>query len=74
VEIAMEHRRRRRTQTLDRQHDFLDPKPPSARGATPQWSSLPQQTRGALTDLVTRLLVDHAGGETRDPRSCANDI
>ena len=70
----MEHRRHRRTQTLDRQLDFLDPNPPSARGATPQWSSLPQQTRCALTGLVTRLLVDHAGGETRDPRSRANDI
>jgi hypothetical protein len=74
VEIAMEHRRRRRTQTLNRQLDFLDPKPPPARGATPQWSSLPQPTRCALTGLVTRLLVDHAGGETRDRGSCADDV
>ena len=70
----MEHRRRRRTQTLNRQLDFLDPKPPSARGATPQWISLPQPTRCALTGLVTRLLVDHAGGETRDRGSCADDV
>lgn len=70
----MKHSRRRRTQTLDRQLDFLDLNPPLARVAPPQWSSLPQQTRCALTGLVTRLLVDHAGGEPRDPRSCTDDI
>lgn len=69
----MEHRRRHQTQTPDRQLDLLDPNPPSARCASPQWNSLPQQTRCALTDLVTRLLVEHAGGETRDPRSRADD-
>ena len=70
----MERSRRCRSQTLDRQLDFLDPNPPSARAVPPQWSSLPQQTRCALTGLVTRLLVDHAGGEPRDPRSSADDI
>jgi hypothetical protein len=69
----MERRRRHQTLTLDRQLDLLDPNLPSARFASPQWNSLPQQTRCALADLVTRLLVEHVGGETRDPRSCADD-
>ena len=70
----MERNRRCRNQTLDRQLDFLDPNPPSTRAVAPQWSSLPQQTRRALTGLVTRLLVDPAGGEPRDLRSSADDI
>jgi hypothetical protein len=71
----MDQRHRRRTQTPDHQLDLLDQGPPPAsRSATPDWSSLPPQTRRTLTDLVTRLLVDHAGGEARDRRSSADDL
>jgi hypothetical protein len=74
VEITMERRRRRRqTQTPVRQLDLLEPNPPSTCGASPEWNSLPRPTRCALTDLVVCLLVEHAGGETRVPRSRADD-
>jgi hypothetical protein len=73
VEIAMERRRRHQTRTLNRQLDLLDPNPPSARCAGPQWNSLPHQTQCALTDLVTRLLIEHAGGDMCEPRSRADD-
>ncbi len=69
----MEQRRRHWSQTPDRQFELFDPRPPSARCAMPGWGSLPQQTRHTLTGLITRLLVDHAGGETRNPRSAADD-
>ena len=35
--------------------------------------SLPYQTLRALTDLVTRLLLEHVNGEMHDPRSGADD-
>ncbi len=44
-----------------------------AQGA-PGWSTLPHQTRSAVTGLVTRLLIEHAGGETRDRRSDADEL
>ncbi len=44
-----------------------------AQGA-PGWSTLPHQTRSAVTGLVTRLLIEHAGGETRDRRSDADEF
>jgi hypothetical protein len=69
----MQRRSRNRTQMPDRQLDLLNPSPPLARCASPEWTSLPDQTRRALADLVTRLLVEHAGGEARNPRSCADD-
>jgi hypothetical protein len=31
-------------------------------GTTPGWNTLPDQTRQALTGLMTRMLVAHAGG------------
>jgi len=58
----------------DRQLNLFDPNPPSARSSTPGWRSLPLPTQQTLTGLVTRLLVDHAGGEARDPRSAADDL
>ncbi len=71
----MERHRCHRTRTPGRQLEFLAPTPPSAQHTTPEWSSLPQPTRHALTALMTRLLVDHAGGETHGvPRSDADDL
>ena len=69
----MEQRHRRRGRAPDRQLDLLDPRPSSAHGATPGWSSLPPDTRRTLTGLMTRLLVEHAGGEPPDRRSGADE-
>jgi hypothetical protein len=35
--------------------------------------SLPYQSQCALTDLVTRLLLEYANGKTHDPRDHADD-
>jgi hypothetical protein len=67
----MEQRHRRRAP--DRQLDLLDPRPSSAPGATPGWSSLPPDTRRTLAGLMTRLLVEHAGGELPGRRSGADE-
>jgi hypothetical protein len=57
----MDRHHRRRVPRPDRQLDLLDRRPSSAPGATPGWNSLPAPTRRRLTELVTRLLADHAG-------------
>jgi hypothetical protein len=44
------HRRR-----VPHQIDLFAEKP-----KTPVWSALPMQTRTALTDLITQLILDHA--------------
>ena len=69
----MEQRHRRRVRAPGRQLDLLDQSPPSARGATPGWHTLPPDTRRRLTGLMTRLLVEHAGGEAPDRRSSADE-
>ena len=69
----MEQRHRRRTRTPDRQLDLLDPRLSSAPGATPGWGSLPPDTRRTLTGLMTRLLVERAGGEVPDRRGRADE-
>jgi hypothetical protein len=69
----MQRRPRNRTQMPDRQLDLLNPSPLLARCASPEWTSLPDQTRRALTDLVTRLLIEHAGDAACELRSCADD-
>jgi hypothetical protein len=72
----MDRRHRCRVRTPDRQLDLLDQKPSSSPNATPGWNSLPSPTRRTLTDLVTRLLINHAGraGAARDRRSSADDL
>ena len=69
----MEQRHRRRGRAPDRQLDLLGQRPPSAPGATPGWGSLPPDTRRTLTGLMTRLLVEHAGGGLPDRRSGADE-
>ena len=32
--------------------------------AMPQWQTLPEGTRQALTALIVRLLIDHASGDS----------
>ncbi len=58
----------------DRQLDLLDPNIPLAPHVTPGWSLLPEQTRQALTGLITCMLLDHARGETHERRSHADDL
>lgn len=64
------HRPRHRPRTSDRQLDFFLqaslPLPPSP---APGWSTLPDQTRHAVTGLMTRLLIAHAGGAAPKPGS-----
>ena len=69
----MKRRCCRQTRTQDRQLDLLDANGPSVSCESPQWDLLPQQARGVLTGLMARLLVEHAGGQMCDRRSCAND-
>ena len=56
---------RRRPRTPNRQLDLFVCNPPPtlgmALGTTPGWNTLPDQTRQALTGLMTRMLVAHAG-------------
>ena len=66
-------RRSDRIRTRGRQPDLFDPTLRLTRGMMPSWGSLPQQTRRALTGLVMRLLVEHADGRTREPRSTADE-
>jgi hypothetical protein len=35
-----------------------------ATSGTPGWSGLPTETQAALTDLMTRLILDHADSMT----------
>ena len=66
-------RRRHQVHRPSRQLDLLDPAPPAARSASSERNSLPVPTQRALTDLVTLLLVEHAGSETQGRRSCVDD-
>jgi hypothetical protein len=75
VEIAMEHQRRhRQTMIPNRQFELFEPDPPAEGALTPDWSALPERTQRELTDLMTRLLVDHASGEARDPGEAVDDL
>ena len=67
------HRPYRRPRTLDRQLDLFAGSPPPTPGSAPGWSALPEQTRHAVTGLMTRLLIAHADGETHEPGSDADE-
>lgn len=44
-------------------------------GQTPQWQSLPAQTRLTLTKLIARLILDHVDGErAREPEVTRHDV
>jgi len=49
--------RRRAPQQIDL---FTGEEPRMASGGMPAWSGLPTETQVALTDLMTRLILDHA--------------
>lgn len=55
-------RQRRRNRGPYRQLDLCLASPPAAPDAAPGWSTLPDPTQQALTSLLTRLLIAHAGG------------
>ena len=56
-----------------RQLELLDPNSPLPQCESLAGHSLPYQIQRALTDLVTRLLLEHANGEMHVPRSRADD-
>jgi hypothetical protein len=43
-----------------RQMDLFAGEPQKTIGDTPGWSGLPTEMRAALTDLMTRLILEHA--------------
>ena len=49
---------------LPQQIDLFAGEPKTTTGGTPAWSGLPTETQAALTDLVTRLILDHADSMT----------
>ena len=63
------HRLSQRPRALDRQLDLFPPPQASTLIAAPGWSALPEQTRQAVTGLMSRLLVAHAGGAAPQPGS-----
>ena len=56
------HRLPQRPRALDRQLDLFPPPQASTLIPAPGWSALPEQTRQAVTGLMSRLLVAHADG------------
>jgi hypothetical protein len=63
------HRPPQRPRALDRQLDLFPPPQASTLIPAPGWSALPEQTRQAVTGLMSRLLVAHAGGAAPRPGS-----
>ena len=49
--------------------------PPCAAEAvpTPQWKSLPDETRLTLTELMARLILDHAAGAASQRKEAGHD-
>ena len=45
---------------VPQQIDLFAGDAPTTIGSMPAWSGLPTQTRAALTNLMTRLILDHA--------------
>ena len=62
--------------TMHRRHrqlELLDPNSTLPQCKCLAGHPLPYQTQCALTDLVTRLLLDYPNGKTHDPRDHADD-
>jgi len=67
----LHHHHRTRTQPFDL---FGEPSRDDT-VPTPQWRTLPTQTREALTDLMMRLILDHAAGSHRpQAREARHDV
>ena len=54
-------RRRRRTYNPPRQLELGLANIPISASSPPPWTALPEPTQRTLTELLTRLLVSHAG-------------
>ena len=50
-----------------RQFDLFSPVSPGGMRETPDWRGLPAEARQVLTQLMARLILEHADGE-RTPR------
>lgn len=55
--------------TTNRQLDLFEANVPPSPEGMPSWTTLPDQTRSALTELMTRILVAHAGAVATLPGS-----
>ncbi len=67
------HRHCYRPRTPEQQPDLFPTQQPSAAYAAPGWNSLPDQARQAVTALMLRLLLAHAGGTVRETGSDADE-
>ncbi len=56
------------------QLELFPEKTPLPPPGAPSWSMLPEPTRRALTGLVTRMLIAHAGAEAPAPGDGDDDI
>lgn len=65
-------RLRRRLRAPQRQLELLPADTP-APDAAPAWEALPDRTRQALTGLMARLLLAHAGGAAPAPGGDADE-
>jgi len=63
--------RRSRTQ----QFDLFTTRSGSSATPTPEWQTLPETTRQALTALMTRLICDHSAGDHHlQPKKVRHDV
>lgn len=46
--------------SVPQQIDLFAGEPQTVAGSVPVWSGLPMQTQAALTNLMTRLILEHA--------------
>ena len=67
------HRLPQRPRALDRQLDLFPPPQASTLIPAPGWNDLPEQTRQAVTGLMSRLLVAHAGAAAPQPGSDSDE-
>lgn len=67
------HRPRCRPRRPDQQLDLFPSPQASTLIPVPGWNDLPEQTRQAVTGLMSRLLVAHAGGAAQQPGGSDGD-
>ncbi len=67
--------RRRRPSGDPQQIDLFADVPPISAMQTPVWQELPQEIRTSVTDLLTRLLLDHTqGSKIASPTEIDHDL
>jgi hypothetical protein len=55
------------------QLDLFDPPSDLERFPTPHWQSLPDEARLTMTELMARLILDHAGGVDSQRKEAGHD-